>query len=164
MRISLDEANLEVWRTVQRKAAIAIWVANDGHLELGSHGGNGDKAIDLRTYWGSRCNRNKWLHVITDGDKGVSDAPIPLVWVNGCRRVIHWHEEHWVRRMFGGVRSSVLGVLLKCLWNSQRELFSRQQDKWIQSTRKAWASMTLLSRSTQSISRRVHEGRGRSGE
>ena len=49
VRINLDEANLEVWRSVRRKAAMVIWVANDGHLDLGHYNRNGDQVLDLRS-------------------------------------------------------------------------------------------------------------------
>ena len=49
MRISLDEANLEVWRSVRKKAAIVIWMANDGHLDLENYNRNGGKLLALRS-------------------------------------------------------------------------------------------------------------------
>ena len=49
MRISLDEANLEVWRSVRKKSAIVIWMANDGHLDLENYNRNGGKVLALRS-------------------------------------------------------------------------------------------------------------------
>ena len=49
VRISLGEANLEVWRSVRRKVPIAIWMANDGHLGLGNYNRNGGKILALRS-------------------------------------------------------------------------------------------------------------------
>lgn len=49
VRISLDEANLEVWRSVRRKFPIVIWMANDGHLDLGNYNRNGGKVLALRS-------------------------------------------------------------------------------------------------------------------
>lgn len=36
----LGEANPEVWKPVRRKAAVVIWVTNDGHLDLGNYSKN----------------------------------------------------------------------------------------------------------------------------
>ena len=101
VRISLDEANLEVCRSVRRKAAIVIWTAMmvtwtwKIAIEMGA------KYINFEKQSSHRCNRlndGMWQLMEKKGslmnDTHISDLS---KWV---QESFHWDEGHWERHKF----------------------------------------------------------------